>query len=185
MASGLSKRFGGNKLMADFHGEPMIMRILAASEGIFDRRVVVTRHAEIADICRARGIDVLLHELPDRSDTVRLGLERVGDVDGCMFCAADQPLLKHETVRKLASAAEHAPGSIWRPCFGDEPGSPVFFPRWAFEQLMNLPRGNGGGYVARMCPEHVRTIPVADRYELVDADDRDTLALLLNMSAKV
>ena len=35
MASGLGKRFGGNKLMADFHGEPMVCRILDATEGIF------------------------------------------------------------------------------------------------------------------------------------------------------
>ena len=45
MASGMSKRFGSNKLLADFHGEPMIMRILRATDGLFTRRVVVTRHA--------------------------------------------------------------------------------------------------------------------------------------------
>ena len=36
MASGLGKRFGGNKLMADFHGKPMIQRSLNATEGLFD-----------------------------------------------------------------------------------------------------------------------------------------------------
>lgn len=48
MASGLGRRFGSNKLLADFGGEPMICRILDATEGIFRRRVVVTRHEEIA-----------------------------------------------------------------------------------------------------------------------------------------
>lgn len=181
MASGLSKRFGGNKLMADFHGEPMILRILAATEGIFARRIVVTRHADVAALCSEQGVEVRLHDLPDRSDTVRLGLEGVGEVDGCMFCAADQPLLKHGTVRAIANAAAHDRCSIWRPCFGDEPGSPVYFPRWAFEELMQLPRGKGGGYIARRYPERVRTIPVESRYELLDADDRETLALLLQM----
>ena len=42
MASGLGRRFGSNKLLADFGGEPMICRILDATEGIFRRRVVVT-----------------------------------------------------------------------------------------------------------------------------------------------
>lgn len=50
MASGQARRFGSNKLLVDFHGEPMIMRILAATEGLFACRVVVTRHQEIADI---------------------------------------------------------------------------------------------------------------------------------------
>lgn len=179
MASGLSKRFGGNKLLADFLGEPMIMRILAITEGLFSRRVVVTRHPEIAEICKARGIDAVLHDLPHRSDTVRLGLEAVGDADGCLFCQADQPLLKQETVKALLLSAAQDPGSIWRPCFGENPGSPVWFPRWTFDQLMQLPEGKGGGYIVKAYPHHVRTIQVQDEYELMDADDRETLALLL------
>lgn len=184
MASGQSRRFGGNKLLADFHGEPMIIRILKATEGLFACRVVVTRHPEIADICRRCGIDVILHDLPYRSDTVRLGLEAVGDADSCMFCAADQPLLRRETIATLVSSAVREPDCIWRPCFGDQPGSPVVFPRWAFAQLMQLPQGKGGGYVARMYPDRVRTIPVRDEYELMDADDRDTLALLLRINPR-
>jgi len=183
MASGQSRRFGGNKLLTDFHGEPMIMRILSATEGLFSRRVVVTRHPEVAEICKARGIEVLLHDLPYRSDTVRLGLEAVGDADMCMFCPADQPLLKRETIHALLTAASADPGSIWRPCHGDESGSPVLFPRWAFDHLMNLPLGKGGGYIARMHPEQVRTLPIDSKYELMDADDRETLALLLQLDS--
>lgn len=179
MASGMSTRFGGNKLLADFGGEPMIMRILAATEGIFARRVVVTRHPEIAEICKMHRIDVILHDLPHRSDTVRLGLEAVGDTAGCMFCPSDQPLLKRETVAALARAAAQDGESIWRPCFADEPGAPVFFPRWAFDALMHLPEGKGGGYIAGMHPDRVRMIRVFNPYELMDADDRETLALLL------
>jgi len=179
MASGQSKRFGGNKLLADFHGEPMISRILSATDGIFTHRVVVTRHAEIAAMCKERGIDVILHELPYRSDTVRLGLEAIGDVDSCMFCPADQPLLRKETIASIALSAVHDPESIWRPCFGESHGSPVLFPKWTFDQLMNLPEGKGGGVIARKYRERVRTIPVRNEYELMDADDREMLEQLL------
>lgn len=184
MASGLSKRFGSNKLLADFHGDPMILRILRATEGLFARRVVVTRHPEVARLCRERDVDVLLHDLPYRSDTVRLGLEAVGEAENCMFCAADQPLLRRATIQSLLQASAQDPESIWRPCFGDTPGSPVLFPRWAFEQLMQLPQGKGGAYVARMYPERVHTIPVQNEYELMDADDEETLALLLHMDSR-
>lgn len=183
MASGLSKRFGGNKLMADFHGEPMILRILRATEGLFTRRIVVTRSMEIAQLCRSRGDGVLLHDRPYRSDAVRLGLEAVGDGAGCMFCAADQPLLRRETIQALLDAAARDRDNIWRPCWGEEPGSPVLFPRWAFGQLKELPQGKGGGYIARLYPERVRTLPVSDPYELVDVDDREALALLLRMDS--
>ena len=90
MASGLGKRFGGNKLMADFHGKPMIQRALDASEGLFAKRVVVTRHEQVAALCRKQHVDVVLHDLPNRNDTVRLGLEALGDLDACMFLPGDQ-----------------------------------------------------------------------------------------------
>jgi len=111
--------------------------------------------------------------------TARLGLVAVGDADGCLFCQADQPLLKQETVKALLLSAAQDPGSIWRPCFGENPGSPVWFPRWTFDQLMQLPEGKGGGYIVKAYPHRVRTIQVQDEYELMDADDRETLALLL------
>ena len=55
MASGLGRRFGGDKLMAEFCGEPMICRALAATDGVFDRRVVLTRSAAAAKLCLPRG----------------------------------------------------------------------------------------------------------------------------------
>ena len=73
MASGLARRFGSNKLLADFGGEPMLCRALAATAGIAPR-LVVTRSEEVHRLCTALGVPVLLHALPHRSDTVRLGL---------------------------------------------------------------------------------------------------------------
>ena len=175
MASGLGKRFGGNKLMADFAGQPMIARILAATEGSFDRRVVVTRHEDVAALCREQGVEVVLHDLPNRNDTVRLGLEAVGQVDGCLFCPGDQPLLKRETVAALVSAWRTEPEFIWRTAYEDQPGAPILFPKWARSELLTLPEGKGGGILAKKYPERVRLHPVRDRFELMDVDTRETL----------
>ena len=175
MASGLGKRFGGNKLMAEFGGQPMIARILAATDDSFDRRVVVTRHEAVAAYCRARNVEVVLHNLPNRNDTVRLGLEAVGEVDGCMFCPGDQPLLKKETIEALINGWKRESDCIWRPSFEDQPGAPVLFPKWAFSELLTLPEGKGGGFLARKYPERVRLHPVRDQFELVDVDTRETL----------
>ena len=179
MASGLGKRFGGNKLMADFHGEPMICRVLSATEGIFSKRVVVTRHEEIALLCRERGVDVVLHDLPYRSDTIRLGLEAVGRVDCCMFCPSDQPLLRQVTVAALALAAQNDSSAIWRTAFEGTHGAPVLFPHWTFPELLALPLGKGGGYVIKKYPGHLRTVNVQDKYELMDVDVRADMELLM------
>ena len=178
MASGLGKRFGGNKLMADFGGRPMIQRALEATDGLFSRRVVVTRHESVAQLCRERNVEVVLHDLPHRSDTVRLGLEALGDLDVCMFLPGDQPLLRRETVAMLLENWKENPDKIIRPVFEDSEGSPVLFPAWAFQELKDLPEGKGGGVLIKKYPHTLCRIPVTDPFELADADTPETLEML-------
>ena len=178
MASGLGKRFGGNKLMADFHGAPMIQRVLDATDGLFSQRVVVTRHEAVDGLCREQGIAVVLHALPHRSDTVRLGLEAMADLDGCMFLPGDQPLLRRETVEMILEKWKEDPDMIVRPIYEDSEGSPVLFPSWAFPELMDLPEGKGGGVVIKNHPHAVCRVSVANPFELADADTPETLELL-------
>ena len=178
MASGLGRRFGGNKLLADFGGEPLICRAFRATEGIFDCRVVVTRHPEVERLCRERGIAVVLHDLPLRSDTVRLGLQAVGAVEGCLFCPGDQPLLRRETVAALVEGGLRNPGTIWRPAFQGTAGSPVWFPRELFPQLLTLPPGKGGGFVAKQYPGRVCTVAAGEE-ELQDIDSPEDMLRLL------
>ena len=182
MASGLGKRFGGNKLMADFHGAPMIQRALDATKGLFSQRVVVTRHESVDDLCREQGIAVVLHDLPHRSDTVRLGLEAMADLDGCMFLPGDQPLLRRETVEMILDKWKEDPDMIVRPIYEDSEGSPVLFPSWAFPELMELPEGKGGGVVIKNHPHAVCRVSVANPFELADADTPETLEFLKQFS---
>lgn len=178
MASGLGKRFGSNKLMADFGGEPMLCKTLAATEGLFDVRVVVTRHEEVAQLCRQKNVSVVLHDFPHRSDTIRLGLEAIGDVESCLFCPGDQPLLRHKTIAALLDHWCSNRDCICRPVSNGIQGSPVLFPEWTFPELKNLADGNGGTALLKRCPEKISLMEVADPYELMDADTPEALAQL-------
>lgn len=175
MASGFGKRFGGNKLMADFQGRPLICRIFDVTENIFAKRVVVTRYKEIQQLSEKRGIPAILHDLPHRSDTVRLGLESLYGVDRCMFTPADQPLLRRETIVSLALASQNVPADFWRTIYEHTPGAPVVFPGWTFRELMALSEGNGGSVLLKKYPEQVRTVSVRDIYELRDVDSPEDL----------
>ena len=140
MASGLGKRFGGNKLLADFRGKPMLSYILDSTAKFPQlSRLVVTRHEEVAALCREKGVAVLCHELPHRNDTIRLGLERLlaspkntedslplndtpfpasfcpteaFQLSGCIFCPSDQPLLQAESINALLQAFSRNPDKI-------------------------------------------------------------------------
>ena len=191
MASGVGVRFGGNKLMAELCGAPLIGHVVRATDDLFSRRVVVTRHADVAALCETLGAQVILHDEPCRNDTVRLGMEAMDGCDTVTFVQGDQPLIRPASIAALLHAAERdAAGAvrrdaagcgvarIWRTSFDGVPGAPVLFPSWAFDELRSLPRGKGGGFVAKAHAECVRTIEVSSEWELFDVDTRDDLGQL-------
>ena len=184
MASGMARRFGSNKLLHDFHGEPMMVRILRSTAATtIDHRLVVTRHKEVEEICHAEKVPCLLHNLPKRSDTVHLGVEKLlqsePHLDGIMFAASDQPCLTAVSIQNLCDAFAKDSGNIYRLCFGDTMGNPVIFPHSTFDALLNLPEGKGGGAVIKMHPELVRTVSALDERELIDCDTPEILQSLL------
>ena len=252
MASGVGARFEGNKLMAELCDVPLVGHVVRVTDGLFSRRVVVTRHADVAALCETLGAQVILHDEPCRNDTVRLGMEAMDGCDTVTFVQGDQPLIRPASIIALLRAAERdAAGAarrdaagrgvadvvgcdavgaalvdsakdyamgldavkcdvdaagcdaaesdvagaakhdavgcnvaesgvahIWRTSFDGVPGAPVLFPSWAFDELRSLPRGKGGGFVAKAHAECVRTIEVSSEWELFDVDTRDDLEQL-------
>ena len=250
MASGVGAHFGGNKLMAELCDAPLVGHVVRATDGLFSRRVVVTRHADVASLCETLGAQVILHDEPCRNDTVRLGMEAMDGCDTVTFVQGDQPLIRPASIVALlraaerdaagrgvadvvgcdavgaaladtaeggvaedyameldavecdvgaaagrdaaesdvagaakhdavgCNAAESSVARIWRTSFDGVPGAPVLFPSWAFDELRSLPRGKGGGFVAKAHAECVRNIEVSSEWELFDVDTRDDLERL-------
>lgn len=175
MASGLGKRFGGNKLLAEFHGKTLIQHILDKTNGCFAVRIVVTRSEEVARLCREQQVPVIFHQLPDRSDTVRIGLEAVKEWDACLFCPCDQPMLQQSSILQLIQAFQRGEKGIARLCCGEQVGAPVLFDRKYFADLLNLPLHNGGSYVIKQHPDDVQLCPAASAWELFDVDRQEDL----------
>lgn len=101
----------------------------------------------------------------------------VADVVGCDAVGAALA----DTAEDYAmgcNAAESSVARIWRTSFDGVPGAPVLFPSWAFDELRSLPRGKGGGFVAKAHAEYVRNIEVSSEWELFDVDTRDDLEQL-------
>lgn len=177
MASGLSTRFGSNKLLACFQDKPMIQHVLDAATPVFENLIVVTRSPEVQILCSKLGVKALLHKGPGRNDTVRLGLDALceavnetgNDLTNCIFCPSDQPFITAETFRRLAESCIREPDRIWRAAAGNRIGTPSAFPAWTFDELRNLPFKKGGGYIMRQNPEMVSHLQV-DELELVDID---------------
>ena len=191
MASGLARRFGSNKLLADFGGRPLLCRALeVTATPALAARVVVTRSAEVKTLCDAQAVPCLLHSLPGRNDTVRLGLEALLEqrpgLAGCIFLPGDQPLLiaafaqtQKETERaifRLGARAAHGPDTVV--------GSPVLFGCGYFPALRTLPEGKGGSVVLKAHPEQVQIVYAQRREELLDADTPEALEELSAIAAQ-
>ena len=202
MASGLARRFGSNKLLADFGGRPLLCRALDATDTPqLACRIVVTRSAEVETLCQTLGVACLRHALPGRNDTVRLGLEALLTLQpglaGCIFLPGDQPLLRRETVEALVCAfvadtrtQKETERAIFRlgARAADGPdtvvGSPVLFGCGYFPALCTLPEGKGGSVVLKAHPEQVQIVYAQRREELLDADTPEALEELSAIAAQ-
>ncbi len=188
MASGLSRRFGSNKLLADFHGKPVLAHVIETVKASpFFRTVVVTRSPETAELCGQYDMEVLLHDRPGRNDTVRLGLQAIlshTSLSGCVFCPGDQPLLTSASLKALIAAFSGSPNRICRLGYENAGGAPVLFGQNYFPELLSLPEGKGGSLLTKKYPAQVKTVPAQDIWELYDIDTPEDLALLLRHSPR-
>lgn len=176
MASGEGKRFGTNKLMADFGGKPLISHIIDTAKSVFKNIVVVTRHRDVDILCQNMGINVVYHSMPGRNDTVRLGLEYFKDkFNGYIFCQGDQPLLTADTLVNMVREFEKDKDKIIRLQYDNTPCSPVIFPNRYYENLANLPQGKGGNVVVKSHLDEVVYVTAQCKAETTDIDTTDDL----------
>lgn len=182
MASGLSVRFGSNKLLAEFQGNTLIQRTLELTEEIFTKLIVLTRSEDVYNICKEQNIEVILHKLPTRNEAVHLGVEQMDDMDACIFIPCDQPLLRRASVlrildvfRQQTESVDSDKAYIFRLGYGERQGSPILFEKSCFPELKDLPEKKGGSYLAKKYPEKTMIVQAEDLYELEDVDTREDL----------
>lgn len=144
------------------------------------RRDAARRDAAGRGVADGAGCDAVGAALGDTAEDYAMGLDAVKcDVDAAGCDAAESDVAgaaKHDAVG--CNAAESSVARIWRTSFDGVPGAPVLFPSWVFDELRSLPRGKGGGFVAKAHAEYVRTIEVSSEWELFDVDTRDDLEQL-------
>lgn len=184
LAAGASARFGENKLLAPFRGQPLIRRALTAVPArMLAAAAVVTRFDEIKTLAEGMGFLCVWNPCPalGQSHSVRLGVESLAGacpgLAGILFLPADQPLLRRESAEALLARFWEAPQYILAAASGGVRGSPCVFPAWAFSELLDLTGDTGGGAVIRRHPEALRLMELPAP-ELRDADTPAALRAL-------
>ena len=216
MASGMSKRFGTNKLLAPFNNNTLFENAINISRFVsFGKTLAVTRHDELVQICEREHIHCIKHNMPYRNDMVRLGVSHILRethkhksccTQGILFLPSDQPLITKTSLQLLCllfiyyNSSYFACNStdkssnannnyfnnnninnnnkICRLAFNENAGAPVIFPECYYNELLTLPQGKGGGFIAKKHPAQVVLVPAQDEYELYDIDTPDDLIRL-------
>lgn len=175
LAAGKSARFGGNKLLADLGGSPLLVHTLQAIPSpLFSQVLAVVSHPEVAQLCQDHGVEVCAYEGGPQSQSIRLGLEALNQADGCLFVMGDQPLCGGDSMERLVSAFQAQPQVVHRLSHRGQPSSPTLFPAHLFPALMQLTGEHGGMTAVGDTPVHY--VEAASRYELWDADTPEKLS---------
>lgn len=194
MASGFGRRFGANKLMAEYGEKPLILhgveQLLSAAKllqdalGINAPLILVTRYEEIRELPQIKALaargSLFLCENPDYAEgisgSVRSGA-RFAAERGCtdfVYFAGDMPALKaEETARYILEYL--ASGKQFAVMEADGiPSNPGILSAAYLEEILSIHGDRGGMQVIRRYPEAVYHYPIAAA-QLKDIDVKEDL----------
>ena len=180
MAAGNASRFGANKLEASFAGKSLFSLALAAiPAGVFSRVTGVSQYPELLLQAREAGCAAILNDRPEDgiSRTIRLGTEAMKDCSAILYMVSDQPLLRADTVQRLADFWLQNPACIISAAHNGHRGNPCLFPARFFPELCALEGDRGGSSVIRRHEDALRLVE-ADEHELFDCDTKQALEIL-------
>ena len=180
MAAGNGARFGSNKLEASFAGKSLFSLALAAiPAGVFTCVTVVSQYPELLWEAEQAGFCAILNDRPEDgiSRTIRLGTQAMERCDAILYMVSDQPLLRADTVRRLADAWRAEPERIISAAHGGHRGNPCLFPARFFPELCALEGDRGGSSVIRRHEDVLRLVET-DEHELFDCDTKQALEIL-------
>ena len=171
MASGLSERYGRNKLLEKLGGRELILHTAGGLREAGFTPLPVTRNAEVKALLEREGYACVLHDGPKKSDTIHVGLRSLDpDAKGYLFMPGDQPLVRPESLKRMAGQFFSCPGHAVRLGSGGTAGSPVLFPAFCREKLLAYEGERGGLDVLNKERIPCDVVQAAYAWELWDAD---------------
>jgi molybdenum cofactor cytidylyltransferase len=134
LAAGRSRRFGGDKLLAEWQGRPLLWYVLdvtaaaRASGSLADARVVVAANDDgVAALAHSAGLPCVVNPDSDQglSTSLRCGLAALpADTGAALVLPGDQPMIRLDVIARLAAAWRSGAGPILRPRYAGSPGTP-------------------------------------------------------------
>ena len=187
LAAGAGTRFGSQKLLALWHGRPLISHAIALITALRDRGAIagataVVRKGDegVAALVRQAGLRVIPNAEPSQglSHSLRLGLGALAALspqpDAALIFLADQPSTPLDAAEEVVRAWELGGNAVVRPRYStapDEPGHPVLLDRDAWGLAERLTGDQGLGRELARAPHLVLHVDVEGANPDVDTPE--------------
>ncbi len=180
LASGLSKRFGGEKLLHPVDGVPMVKRTVMnlVKSGVFHVITVVTRpdlKNTLEGILDEKGIIIVENKnyVEGMSSSIKRGIEILQEIGATDvgIVLGDLPFLKPETVELVYKRFTESGLDAAFPTYMGERGHPFFSKLDVLLSLKDNLKGDVGlkGFFPESSPR-VKVVPVHDPGVVSDID---------------
>ncbi len=183
MASGFGKRYGTNKLITEFQGEPLYLHGLLSlqkaaklleEDKIQCKLFLISQYERVlsGSFDRVPEAERIFNEDSDQGITasLKLGTEvSRKDTDAFLYFVADQPCMRGETIAEFVRGFLKSGKGIGCVCAKGHRGSPNLFSRKYKKELLALEGDQGGRQIMQKHPEDIWMMEVDER-ELRDID---------------
>ncbi len=184
LAAGKSSRMGANKMLADYHGKPMLRATVenVLASGV-DEVVVVTGHQSEEVGAALQNLNTKVVHNPEFADglstSLRVGVQAAGKADAVIVCLGDMPRVPSQVIDRMIAAfnpTEHR--NIIVPVHQGEWGNPVLWGAEHFDVLTSLVGDKGARSLIAQFKSEAVEIVVEEVGVLMDADTPEALAQL-------
>ena len=149
LAAGSGTRFGGDKQLATFRGETLILRAINSAQSVFAEKTLLVLGTEWRACLAAVGVQQGFFSLNDRpergmSESIRIGVRALsGKADAIVIALCDQPLVPASHLAQLVKAWDGSPTGIVCSAAEHYVGPPALFGADHFQALTELEGDRG------------------------------------------
>lgn len=192
LAAGASSRMGQPKALLMFRGRTFLESVLDASRAVGVKHPIVVL-GDDADKILAKnelhGVKVIRNEeiTAGPIGSIRAAIHQVIDhpVDAMLVWPVDMPHVAISTVELLIDRFRSSHRPIVVPVFDGRRGHPVLFGRAVFQELLEVPDGEGAHSVVRADPSRVEEVIVEDSAVVEDLNTPEDYQALVRREDEI
>lgn len=177
LAAGAGTRFGGNKLSAQFRGEPLIVHAIRAARAAPVARVIVVcpPGLDIGEWPGMPEVETLRITSSEMSASLKAGIAAAAGTDAAFVFLGDMPLVPHQLAGELSAALAGNFAAV--PCWQGRKGHPVLLSAAAFAEIDRLSGDEGAGRLLK-ARKDVAFLDTTEEGVVLDIDRAEDIARL-------